>query len=61
MLKIKEKVPSFIKMNPNTIISKMLENKPVCGAIIFNKENSKVLVIRVNNKLGFPKGKLNQT
>jgi len=48
-------------MNTNVITSKMLENKPVCGAIIFNKENSKVLVIRVNNKLGFPKGKLNQT
>lgn len=39
---------------------KLLESKPVCGAIIFNKENTKVLVIKVGDKLGFPKGKQNQ-
>lgn len=36
------------------------ENKPVCGALVFNKDDSKILVIRVRNKLGFPKGKWNQ-
>jgi 8-oxo-dGTP pyrophosphatase MutT (NUDIX family) len=35
-------------------------NKPVCGAIIFNKENSRVLVVKVRSKFGFPKGKFNQ-
>lgn len=40
---------------------KMSINKPVCGVIVFSKDNSKVLVIRVRGKLGFPKGKLNQS
>lgn len=38
----------------------MQENKPVCGALIFNRENTKVLVIKVRGKFGFPKGKWNQ-
>jgi len=38
----------------------MIENKPVCGAIIFNSDNSKILVVRVRAKWGFPKGKSNQ-
>lgn len=39
---------------------KLQENKPVCGALIFNKDDSKVLVVRTRNKFGFPKGKWNQ-
>lgn len=39
---------------------KLLESKPVCGAIVFNKENTKILVIKVCDKFGFPKGKQNQ-
>ncbi len=38
----------------------MQENKPVCGAIIFNRDYSKLLVIKVKDKFGFPKGKWNQ-
>ena len=52
--------PSFLKINPSLLSDKLLENKPVCGAIIFNRENSKVLVIRVGERYGFPKGKQNQ-
>ena len=52
--------PSFLKINPSLLSEKLLESKPVCGAIIFNKENSKVLVIKVGDRFGFPKGKQNQ-
>jgi hypothetical protein len=57
---LKDYAPSFLKINPSLLSDKLLENKPVCGAIIFNRENSKVLVVKVGDKFGFPKGKINQ-
>ena len=51
---------SSLKINPTLLSDKLLESKPVCGAIVFNKENTKVLVIKVGDKHGFPKGKQNQ-
>jgi mRNA-decapping enzyme subunit 2 len=47
-------------MNPQLLILKLQDNKPVCGAIIFNKDHTKLLVIKVKDKYGFPKGKWNQ-
>jgi hypothetical protein len=49
-----------LKINPQQFIAKLQENKPVCGAIIFNRDGTKILVIKVRNKFGFPKGKWNQ-
>lgn len=58
--KLKEYAGTTIRINPQQLAGKLMENKPVCGAIIFNRDSSKVLVIRVRNKYGFPKGKWNQ-
>jgi hypothetical protein len=41
-------------------MNKLSEYKPTCGAIIFNTNNSKILVIKNKEKFGFPKGKWNQ-
>lgn len=49
-----------MKFNAQLLITKLQENKPVCGAIIFNRDCSKLLVIKVKDKFGFPKGKWNQ-
>lgn len=57
---LKEHAPTFLKINPSLLSDKLMENKPVCGAIILNKDTTKVMVIRVKDKFGFPKGKLNQ-
>ena len=57
---MKDHAPSFLKINSTLLSEKLLESKPVCGAIVFNRDNTKVLVIKVNGKLGFPKGKQNQ-
>jgi hypothetical protein len=58
--KLKEYAPNFLKMNPAQLAERSNDNKPVCGALIFNKDNNKVLVVRVGQKYGFPKGKQNQ-
>lgn len=58
--KLKQYCPEFVRIDPLQLAARLQENKPVCGAIIFNKDNSKVLVVRVRNKFGFPKGKWNQ-
>jgi mRNA-decapping enzyme subunit 2 len=60
LFKLKEHCPPCLKLNPQLLILKLQENKPVCGAIIFNRDSSKLLVIKVKDKLGFPKGKWNQ-
>jgi 8-oxo-dGTP diphosphatase len=60
LFKLKEYSPACLKVNPQLLIVKLQENKPVCGAIIFNRDGSKVLVIKVKDKYGFPKGKWNQ-
>ena len=60
MNKLKEHCPPSFKMSPQLLLGKIIENKPVCGAIVFNHNNSKVLIVRVRNKYGFPKGKWNQ-
>lgn len=58
--KLKQYSPEFIKIDPLQLAARLQENKPVCGAIVFNRENTKVLVVKVRNKFGFPKGKWNQ-
>ncbi len=58
--KLKQYAPESIRIDPQRIATKLQENKPVCGAIIFNREQTKVLVIKVRGKYGFPKGKWNQ-
>jgi 8-oxo-dGTP pyrophosphatase MutT (NUDIX family) len=57
---LKEYAPNFMKINPAVLSDRLMESKPVSGAIIFNKDTTKVLVVRVDDKFGFPKGKLNQ-
>lgn len=60
MNKLVQYTPACLKIDPRKLILKIQENKPVCGAIIFNQNQTKVLVIKVRNKFGFPKGKWNQ-
>ena len=57
--RLKEHCPSSFKL-AQLLPSKIAYNKPVCGAIVFNHNNSKVLMVRVRSKYGFPKGKRNQ-
>lgn len=59
-VKMKDYSPHYLKIVPQAIINKLRENKPVCGAIVFNTNESKILVIKVGNKFGFPKGKCNE-
>jgi hypothetical protein len=58
--KLRQYSSEIIKIDPHQLAAKLQENKPVCGAIVFNRENTKVLVVKVRHKLGFPKGKWNQ-
>ena len=60
LFKVKEYSPASLKINPQLLIVKLQDNKPVCGAIIFNRDLTKVMVIKVKEKYGFPKGKWNQ-
>lgn len=58
--KLAQYASDIVKFDSHQIAVRLQENKPVCGAIIFNRENTKVLVIQVRGKYGFPKGKWNQ-
>jgi ADP-ribose pyrophosphatase YjhB (NUDIX family) len=60
LTKLAQYSPASLRIDPRKIIMKLQENKPVCGALVFNKDDSKILTIRVRNKFGFPKGKWNQ-